>query len=86
MTSYSSGHRNVKSPNLKCFEVVDKDVWEPKVVDELQVDRKHGVQVRDVEVAEVGVGDVQPGLLPHHVEVAGELHAVLLKLSSWFNI
>ena len=49
------------------------------MVDQLQVDRKHGVQVRDVEVAEVGVGDVQPGLLPHHVEVAGELHAVLLK-------
>ena len=68
--------------HLKCFEVVDKDVWEPEVVDQLQVDRKHGVQVRDVEVAEVGVGDVQPGLLPHHVEVAGELHAVLLKLSS----
>ena len=51
------------------------------MVDQLQVDRKHGVQVRDVEVAEVGVRDVQPGLLPHHVEVAGELHAVLLRLS-----
>ena len=51
------------------------------MVDELQVDGEHGVYVGDVEVAEVGVGDVQPGLLPHHVEVARELHAVLLKLS-----
>ena len=64
--------------DLKCFEVVDEDVREPKVVDQLQVNRKHGVQVRDVEVAQVGVGDVQPGLLPHHVEVAGELDTVLL--------
>ena len=33
----------VYSTHLKCFEVVDKDVWEPEVVDQLQVDGKHGV-------------------------------------------
>lgn len=49
------------------------------MVDKLQVDGEHGVDVGDVEVAEIGVGDVEAGLLPHHVEVAGELHAVLLK-------
>ena len=53
------------------------------MVHQLQVDGKHGVEVSDVEVAEIGVGDVQPGLLPHHVEVAGELHAVLLKYTNW---
>ena len=51
------------------------------MIDKLEVDRKHGVQVGDVEVAEVTVGNVEARLLPHHVEVAGELHAVLLKLS-----
>ena len=69
----------VEPAHLKCFQVVDKDVWEPEVIDKLEVDRKHGVQVGDVEVAEVTVGNVEAGLLPHHVEVAGELHAVLLK-------
>ena len=48
------------------------------MVDKLQVDGEHGVDVCDVEVAEIGVGDVEAGLLPHHVEVAGELDTVLL--------
>ena len=56
------------------------------MIDKLEVDGKHGVQVGDVEVAEVTVGNVEARLLPHHVEVAGELHAVLLKLSSWFKL
>ena len=48
------------------------------MVDELQVDGEHGVYVGDVEVAEVGVGDVEAWLLPHDGEVAGELHTILL--------
>ena len=40
------------------------------MVDELQVDWEHSVYVGDVEVAEVGVGDVEAWLLPHDVEVA----------------
>ena len=64
--------------NLKRFEVVNENIRKPEVVDELQVDGEHGVDVGDVEVAEIGVGDVEAGLLPHHVEVAGELDTVLL--------
>ena len=52
------------------------------MVDKLQVDGEHGVDVGDVEVAEIGVGDVEAGLLPHHVEVAGELDTVLLVIDS----
>ena len=48
------------------------------MVDEFQVDGEHGVYVGYVEVAEVGIGDVEPGLLPHYIEVTGEFHAVLL--------
>ena len=68
----------ISNKNLKCFQVVDEDVGQPEVVDKLQVDGEHGVYVGDVEVAEVGVGDVEAWLLPHDVEVAGELHTILL--------
>ena len=29
--------------HLECLEVVDKDIGEPEMVDQLQVDRDHGV-------------------------------------------
>ena len=73
-----SAFAKILNKNLKCFQVVDEDVGQPEVVDKLQVDGEHGVDVGDVEVAEIGVGDVEAGLLPHHVEVAGELDTVLL--------
>ena len=63
---------------LESFEVIDEDIWQPEMIDQLQVDRDHGVTVAGVDVVQERVGDVQSGLLPHHVEVGAELDAVLL--------
>ena len=63
---------------LEGLEVVDEDIWQPQMADKLQVDRNHGVAVAGVDVVHERVGDVQAGLLPHHVEVGTELNAVLL--------
>ena len=63
---------------LEGLEVVDEDIWQPQMVDKLQVDRNHGVAVTGVYVVHERVGDVQAGLLPHHVKVGTELNAVLL--------
>ena len=88
--------------HLECLEVVDKDIGEPEMVDQLQVDGDHGVHA----VAGGHVGQVlgEAGLKvqcwnifqfqcfnkyfyrneetwfpPHHIEVAAELHTVLLE-------
>ena len=63
---------------LECLEIVDEDIWKPKMVDELQVDRDHGARVGGVDLLGEGLGDVQPGLPPHHVKIATKLHTVFL--------
>ena len=48
------------------------------MVDELQVDGDHGAGVRGVYLLGEALGDVQPGLPPHHVKIGAELDAVFL--------
>ncbi len=68
--------------DLEGLEVVDEDVWQPELVDQLQVDRVEGLRIEvlcEVELLEEGVGDAQARLLPQHVEVGAEGHGVLLR-------
>ncbi len=70
--------------HLEGLQVVDEDVWQPQLVDQLQVDRVERLRVqvavvREVQLLKEGVRDPQPRLLPQHVEVRAERHGVLLK-------
>ena len=65
---------------LECFKIVDEDIGQPEVVDELQVDGDHGARVRGVYLLGEALGDVQPGLPPHHVKIRAKLDAVFLKV------
>ena len=53
------------------FQVVDKDIWEPELVDQLQVDRNHGLfrEGGGVDVSQEHLWYLQSGLCPHHVKV-----------------
>ena len=50
------------------------------MVDELQVDGDHGVDVSGVDLSAEALRNVQPGLSPHNIEVGTELNTVLLKI------
>ena len=67
---------------LKCFKIVDEDIWQPEVVDELEVDGDHGARVGGVDLLGEALGDVQPGPPPHHVKIRAELDAVFLKVGT----
>ena len=52
------------------------------MVDELEVDGDHGAGVGGVDLLGEALGDVQPGLPPHHVKIRAELDAVFLKVGT----
>lgn len=57
------------------LQVVDEDVGDPEILDELQ---RHGYVLGQGGVVGVGRVDVEPSLLPLHVEVGGEGDTVVL--------
>jgi len=63
----------------------DEDVWQPEVVDELEVDRDHGLRGDDgvVQLGQEPLGDPESRLLPQDVEVRAEGDGVLLEWKRW---
>ena len=50
--------------NLEGLEVIYKDVWKPQLIDQLQIDRDHGVWRSGVQLLKKALGDMQAGFLP----------------------
>ena len=65
--------------NLEGLEVIYKDVWKPQLIDQLQIDRDHGVWRSGVQLLKKALGYMQAGLLPQDVEIRAESHRIFLK-------
>ena len=59
------------SSYFESLEVVDENIWKPQLVDQLQVDRNHGLcgAVGVVQVSQEPFWDMKARLSPHHIEI-----------------
>ena len=68
---------------LESLEIVDEDIGQPEVVDQLQVDRDHGLRGDDgvVQLGQESLRDPQSRLLPQNVEVGTGANVIKLFMS-----
>ena len=66
--------------NLESLEIVDKNVWQPEVIDQLEVDWDHCFRRCDgmIKFPQKSIRDTQSWLLPQNIEVRTKSDRVFL--------